>query len=120
MFMNTATRLILAVAAVCLAELGASSAFRFEMGSAQEISRGSLRSDPTALSGQRDAEASSASLDERLATQVRPFLERYCFSCHDSKKHKGSLDLSRDATAQAIAANFPQWPQALERLHAEE
>ena len=34
--------------------------------------------------------------------QVRPFLERYCFSCHGAKKPEAMLDLSRDASVQAI------------------
>ena len=28
-------------------------------------------------------------LEERFSTHVRPFLERYCVSCHGPKKHKG-------------------------------
>src|SRR5262249_22710171 len=56
----------------------------------------------------------------RFSAEVRPFLERYCFSCHGSKKPKASLDLSRDATVTAIASNPQQWELVLERLQAEE
>jgi hypothetical protein len=51
---------------------------------------------------------------------VQPFLERYCFSCHGSKKPKASLDLSRDATVSAIVNNPRQWELVLERLQARE
>jgi hypothetical protein len=59
-------------------------------------------------------------LERRFAKQVRPFLERYCFSCHGPKKHKASLDLSRDATVAAVARHADQWALVLDRLQAEE
>jgi hypothetical protein len=64
--------------------------------------------------------APAASLDERFAKQVQPFLKRYCFACHGSNKPKASLDLTRDATVPAIAKNARQWELVLERLHAKE
>src|SRR5262245_55278806 len=59
-------------------------------------------------------------LDERFATQVRPFVERYCVGCHGPKKQAGSLDLSRDASAAAVAKNWRHWEHVGERLHAQE
>jgi mono/diheme cytochrome c family protein len=59
-------------------------------------------------------------LEARFASGVRPFLERYCISCHGPKKPKAGLDLSRDATAAAVAANGRRWEQVLERLRAQE
>jgi hypothetical protein len=52
--------------------------------------------------------------------QVRPFLQRYCFTCHGPKKHKAELDLTKDATVSAVASNPDQWELVLERLQAEE
>ena len=65
-------------------------------------------------------ESSADSLENRFESQVQPFLQRYCLSCHGSKKPKGSLDLSRDATVAAIVRNARQWERVLERLQAEE
>jgi len=59
-------------------------------------------------------------LEQRFATYVRPFLERYCFACHGPKKQKASLDLSRDRTVSAITSNTRPWELALERLEAGE
>ncbi len=60
------------------------------------------------------------SLERRFTTEVKPFLDRYCFACHGSKKPKAALDLSRDATVPAIVANIRRWEQVLERVHARE
>jgi hypothetical protein len=60
------------------------------------------------------------SLERRFATEVRPFVERYCLSCHGPKKHKGDLDLSRDSTVAAVSGHPAQWQRVLERLQAEE
>src|SRR5262249_51821675 len=49
------------------------------------------------------------SLEHRFAAEVQPFLQRYCISCHGSKKPKSSLDLSRDSTVAAVAANAGHW-----------
>jgi hypothetical protein len=59
-------------------------------------------------------------LEQRFTTRVRPFLERYCFSCHGSKKPKAALDLSLDSTVAAVAANSSQWKLVLDRLQAGE
>jgi hypothetical protein len=71
-----------------------------------------------------DTEATAASpadsLESRFATRVQPFLKRYCFSCHASKKPKAGLDLSRDSTVTAIASHARQWELVLERLQGQE
>ena len=59
-------------------------------------------------------------LERRFSDKVRPFLERYCFACHGSKKQEAALDLSRDASVTAIVENIGAWEQVLERLQAEE
>src|SRR4051794_17937246 len=58
------------------------------------------------------------SLDQRFTTQVRPFLQRYCFACHGPRKQEAKLDLSRDTTAAAAAKNVRHWMVALDRLQA--
>src|SRR5437763_4177639 len=59
-------------------------------------------------------------LEPRFATRVRPFLDRYCLSCHGPKKQAASLDLGRDTTAAAVAKNFRHWETVLRRLAAGE
>jgi hypothetical protein len=69
--------------------------------------------------GSRDG-SEDEQLEAQFSTRVHPFLERYCFACHGSEKQKASLDLSRDSTVAAVAANARQWDLVLERLRAEE
>jgi hypothetical protein len=59
-------------------------------------------------------------LEQRFASQIQPFLQRYCIACHGSKKPKAQFDLSRYATAKAIAQNIRPWERVLERLQAKE
>ncbi len=60
------------------------------------------------------------SLEEHFVQRVRPFVERYCVTCHGAEKHKGALDLSRDATMAAVLRNARRWEQVLDRLQAKE
>ncbi|HEY7311823.1 MAG TPA: DUF1592 domain-containing protein [Gemmataceae bacterium] len=59
-------------------------------------------------------------LESRFSGRVRPFLERYCYSCHGAKKQEAELNLSRDATVAAVVKNLRHWELVLERLQAEE
>ena len=59
-------------------------------------------------------------LERRFTAEVRPFVDRYCVSCHGPKKHKGGLDLSQYATVSAAAAHLRRWGQVLDRLQSEE
>jgi hypothetical protein len=90
---------------------------------------GSAPKDPEGHSEAEDkstplAEASPASppdpLEHQFSTHVRPFLQRYCFACHGSKKPEADLDLSRDATVSAVAKNARSWDLVLERLQSQE
>jgi len=56
-------------------------------------------------------------LNERFAKQVKPFLDRYCISCHGPTRPKADLNLTHDQTVEAIAGNEKQWELVLERLH---
>ncbi len=60
------------------------------------------------------------SLEARFSTQLKPFVERYCISCHGPKKQAASLDLSHDLTVSGIVKHDKQWELVLERLHASE
>lgn len=50
--------------------------------------------------------------------EVRPFLEKHCFQCHDAKKQKGDLRLDNlgvDLTSPAVMAH---WEEALNRINS--
>jgi hypothetical protein len=104
---KTGVRSVLPALALCLTGLGAWYAVHPTAGSATQSPKGVHP-------------APADAIERRFATRVRPFLERYCFSCHGAKKKKGGLDLSRDATVKAVAQNARQWELVLERLHAQE
>jgi Protein of unknown function (DUF1592)/Protein of unknown function (DUF1588)/Protein of unknown function (DUF1585)/Protein of unknown function (DUF1587)/Protein of unknown function (DUF1595)/Planctomycete cytochrome C len=95
---NLGTRLALFIVVICLCGWGTWRAF----------------SSTTQTAPQADK------FEQQFSTQVKPFLERYCVSCHGSKKPKAGLDLTRDATVNAIAKNERQWELVLQRLQAEE
>src|SRR5437867_3940037 len=111
----------LPVFALCLTGLGAWYASHPLAGSAPPRPEGGSGAidEKAALAGVRAA-PSADSLERRFAGRVRPFLERYCYSCHGPKKKKAGLDLSRDSTLKAVANNARRWEQVLERLHARE
>lgn len=69
-----------------------------------------------AMAGAPGADA----LEGRFAKEVRPFIERYCISCHGAKKPKASLDLSRDLSVKGIANDVQQWEEVIARLVAKE
>ncbi len=100
-----AFRSAIGVIALCLACAGAGRLYRSLTG---------LSAEGGTNAGGTDA------LEPRFATNVQPFLERYCFSCHGPNKQEAELDLSRDATVTAIAKNARHWDLVLERLQNQE
>jgi mono/diheme cytochrome c family protein len=112
MHRNVRLRIALSLIALCLASLAVWCAVRSTLGSAPEKQDVSL--------AEADPAQPMATLDERFSARVQPFLKRYCFTCHGSKKQEAELDLSRDATVAAIAKNVRQWELVLERLQAQE
>jgi hypothetical protein len=120
MSIKTAIRLVVVVLALGLPGLGAWYAFHAGMVSVAPVSApdGPGPQDKE-VSGVGEA-PSGGPLEQQFSTQVRPFLEHYCFGCHGPKKQKASLDLSRDASVPAVVNNARQWELVLERLAAEE
>jgi hypothetical protein len=94
------TSLVLGVMILCFSSLGAWCALDKDTSRAEAVP--------------------AETLERRFEARVKPFLERYCFSCHGPKKQKASLDLSRDSTVRAIANNTRSWGRVLERLQARE
>jgi len=59
-------------------------------------------------------------LNKRFASTVRPFVDRYCVSCHGAKKKQAELDLSKDASMAAVVKNIGVWEEMHDRLRAQE
>jgi hypothetical protein len=66
------------------------------------------------------ADRTQAELEQRYAGTVHPFLESYCFSCHDHEKQKGKLDLSPYSKMETVVQNYRLWEIVLEKLTAKE
>ena len=106
---KSVTGTVLLVLVVCLGSLGAWTALR-----SVPPEEGSAGADSPPIAGDPDP------LDGRFSTQVKPFLQRHCFSCHGETKQEAALDLRNDATAQAVANNARQWELVLARLESQE
>ncbi len=59
---------------------------------------------------------SNGDLERRFVRTVRPFLESYCFECHNKEKRKGKLDLTVYLNPELVAQDFRQWELLLEKL----
>src|SRR6266568_1539225 len=70
--------------------VGARYAFRSAIGSVASIPQ------YVPVSGNNEPQRAQTPHEQDFSTRVRPFLDRYCVSCHAGKKPKGDLDLSRD------------------------
>jgi hypothetical protein len=66
------------------------------------------------------AEPAGAELQRSFAETVHPFLETYCFTCHNKEKQKGKLDLSPYTKMEAVVQDYRLWEIVLEKLTAEE
>ena len=54
------------------------------------------------------------------AEAVRPFLAKYCLSCHSTKARKGSLDLERFSSLDLVRADLKPWLATVELVEAGE
>src|SRR6187402_491580 len=53
-------------------------------------------------------------------TEIRPLLETHCFKCHNDKKQKGGVDLSRFTSEEAIFKEYKLWRRVIEQLNIQE
>ena len=51
---------------------------------------------------------------DRFNQHFRPFAKKFCVRCHNSKKARGELDLSRYTEAGHVTANFRRWNHIIE------
>ncbi len=62
--------------------------------------------------------APAAALAGQYGEHVRPLLQKYCFECHSTAKHKGDLDLERFATLDDARHDVEVWRAVLEMLES--
>ena len=55
-----------------------------------------------------------------LKTHIQPLLKEYCYSCHDSKKQKGDLDLEPVGGNPKFAENRVVWEKVAEMIESGE
>src|SRR5882762_6390479 len=60
--------------------------------------------------------AAESDLGRGFVKEIRPFLESYCLTCHDSETRKAQLDLSAFATVDDVVRDCAHWELVLERL----
>ncbi|HZS05667.1 MAG TPA: DUF1592 domain-containing protein [Blastocatellia bacterium] len=60
---------------------------------------------------------SAGSLDRAFSRDVRPFLDKYCVSCHGESKLAG-LDLRPYSNTASVVKDFPHWQLVLDKLSA--
>ncbi|HXI50175.1 MAG TPA: DUF1592 domain-containing protein [Candidatus Saccharimonadales bacterium] len=66
------------------------------------------------------ADRAGLALERRFEETVHPFLETYCFSCHNPQKQKGKLDLTPYAAPGAVTLDYRRWEVVLAKLKAGE
>jgi hypothetical protein len=118
---QSTTHVTLGLIALCATGVGAWCVlhFRSESVPADTIDAAISNDLPPGISDNGRA-ATADSLEHRFTTQVQPFIQRYCFSCHGPKRQEAELDLSHAASVSAMAANLRQWNLVRARLQARE
>jgi hypothetical protein len=61
----------------------------------------------------------SARGDDQFRDKVQPFLQTYCFKCHNEKTAEGLLNLTRYSSSALIAQDFRQWEHVITFLKEE-
>lgn len=55
---------------------------------------------------------------DEFERQVKPFVSKYCASCHNAEKKKGKLDLATFRTTQDVLTKMEFWQHLVERVNA--
>src|SRR5262245_38983028 len=61
---------------------------------------------------------SAAELDRVFARDVRPFLDKYCTSCHSGQAPAAQFDLQSYANTTSVVKDFERWRLVLDKLAA--
>jgi mono/diheme cytochrome c family protein len=66
------------------------------------------------------AAANGDDIDTGYRKEIRPLLETHCFKCHNDKKQKGGIDLTRFTSEEAILKEYKLWRRVIEQVTAQE
>ncbi|WP_158265144.1 DUF1592 domain-containing protein [Blastopirellula marina] len=64
------------------------------------------------------AAPTAAQLEQSFDTQIKPFLQTHCTSCHGEMDPDADLDLHQFSSVQSVADDHPRWELVLDRLTA--
>ncbi|MBU6173153.1 MAG: DUF1592 domain-containing protein, partial [Planctomycetes bacterium] len=66
------------------------------------------------------AQNSAAEVEKAFQTQIVPFLQRYCASCHSGSEPEAKLDVEIFKDLSAVANNWQSWQAMVSRVHEQE
>ncbi len=64
--------------------------------------------------------ADAATLEQRFAATVKPFVDGYCVPCHGAEKPKGGLDLTKYDGLDVVARDHAQWAAIRDQIASKE
>jgi Protein of unknown function (DUF1592)/Protein of unknown function (DUF1588)/Protein of unknown function (DUF1587)/Protein of unknown function (DUF1585)/Protein of unknown function (DUF1595)/Planctomycete cytochrome C len=64
--------------------------------------------------------AGDAPVPTAFETSIQPFLADHCYDCHDTRHHKGDLNLTRFRSPGDVAADPDTWDKVLQKLRTGE
>src|SRR5262245_34019019 len=64
----------------------------------------------------RERAISAGELDHVFSRDVRPFLDKYCTSCHSGQAPAAQFDLSPYANTASVVKDFAHWQLVLDKL----
>src|SRR6476660_6289078 len=64
--------------------------------------------------------ASAAPVPAAFESSIQPCFAEHCYDCHDTRHHKGSLDLSKFQTAADVTAAPDTWDLVVQKLRSGE
>src|SRR5262245_54406151 len=66
----------------------------------------------------RERAISAVDLDRAFSREVRPFLDKYCVSCHGVEGRAAQFDLRPYSNAASVVKDFAHWQLVLDKLSA--
>jgi len=72
------------------------------------------------LSHSASSPKTETALEKRFQSQVAPFLQSYCLSCHDHSKPKGDFDISPFHNLSTVTRALSHWELIADRIEANE
>src|SRR5262249_16805515 len=68
----------------------------------------------------RAVDTGDRDLERKFGATVRPFVARYCVTCHGGAAPAAQFDLRAYSTIESVVQDYPRWALVLEKLTARE